>query len=1119
LNAINIILQLSHEFSLVCFIIQDENRRDKSGANNHTTNNNNNNNNMQDHLVQERMPLCIGICVLLAIVYVLTRTGDASVHHGVATTIRAAPPIAVQPIAVQPTQATSLYRSTTKTTNTNTKTATQTSSSSSTTGSLYGSKSNLVGGATVGTTVGATVANPQEPPQNCDLASLRAAALAQTPPFIIECAAASSGGSQSACHLPSTTRFAALGQKGAVLWMTGCSGAGKTTIATALEEILVKHYGKHVYRLDGDNLRSGLNRDLTFSEADRAESVRRTGELSLLFADAGVITLVGLISPFRADRDAVRKRHEDQGIPFYEIFLDVPVSELQKRDPKGQYARVKSGQLKHFTCIDDPYEEPLQPEITLKTHELEIQQSVDILLRRLQHDGILMGAPKLSPPGLPNPDGDEVVDLHVPENLRAQLKAEAETLPKVLITDIDLNWLQTIGEGWASPLKGFMREGTLLETLHFNSILTDPFNLTGNAGRLERQTNFDVFPEHAARARVSMSVPITLSCSSYTKAAIEASEKRAVALVTQMGQTVAILRDPEIYDNRKEEIVARLFGVIDMGHPYIQHIYSGGDYLIGGEIELLDRIRYNDGLDKWRKTVKELTDEFVQKGADTVYAFQTRNPTHAGHAYLMRSAGDNLRKKGYKKPVLWLSPLGGWTKSDDVPLDVRVNQHEQVLLAGTSHPGGLDPNSTVMAIWPAPMLYAGPTEVQFHAKSRRTAGASYFVVGRDPAGMKGSLDAVAHPDDDLYNGDHGRYVIQNSPGIGDMQMLSFVKVMYDVSDNVMKIPDDSRMDDFISISGSKMRELARNGATPCSATNIPTDLVAANCVPPGFMVPNGWNTVVDYYRNKEDDTRWIPWSIPRVTPPTDPNTRFEGVFGTNTFSLVHNEAPSWWHDIALRPQNEPDTIINMVTEIPMFYTAKMEIYKDRPGNVIAQDTNKDGSPRYYKYGTPFFNYGMIPQTWEDPDVKSSLGYGGDCDPIDVIELGSAQLAMGSVTPCRIIGSLELIDEGETDHKVLCIAHSDKDFDKIHSVQELERVKPGHLDRLRDWLKRYKTSDGKPENSLASDTPKTAKEAVAVVAETNKRWAALCGHDGTSLRSLSSKAQSFWLSSPNCRGTQ
>ena len=223
----------------------------------------------------------------------------------------------------------------------------------------------------------------------------REEALKKTVPFIIECKDGEDGGDQSVCHLPRETRYEAVGQKGATLWMTGCSGAGKTTIAQALEDVLVKEYKKHVYRLDGDNIRTGLNRDLSFSASDRDESVRRVGEVSTLFTDAGVITIVGLISPYREGRDMVRKRHKDMGINFYEVFLDVPIEELKKRDPKGQvrsilllsfyaffptqpvslaltltrtltpphpfsfqYKRVENGELKHFTCIDDPYEEP-----------------------------------------------------------------------------------------------------------------------------------------------------------------------------------------------------------------------------------------------------------------------------------------------------------------------------------------------------------------------------------------------------------------------------------------------------------------------------------------------------------------------------------------------------------------------------------------------------------------------------------------------------------------------------------------------------------------------------------------------------------------------------------------
>ena len=415
------------------------------------------------------------------------------------------------------------------------------------------------------------------------------------------------------------------------------------------------------------------------------------------------------------------------------------------------------------------------------------------------------------------------------------------------------------------------------------------------------------------------------------------------------------------------------------------------------------------------------------------------------------------------------------------------------------------------------MVYAGPTEVQFHAKSRRSAGASYFVVGRDPAGMKGSMEAVAHPDDDLYDGNHGRYVLQNSPGIGDMQMLSFVKVMYDITDNVMKVPDENRMEDFISISGSKMRLLARNGATPCSRTDIPTDLVAANCVPAGFMVPDGWKKVVDYYRNIDDTERWTPWSIPNVEAPADLHTRQQGRFGTRTFQLSSSEYESWWHDAPIRPIGSSDSyVVTMVTEIPMFYTAKMEISKEVRGNPIAQDSNDDGSPRYYTYGTPFFNYGAIPQTWEDPDVRSSQGYGGDNDPLDIIELGSQPIAMGSVRPCRVLGSFELIDEGETDHKILCISLDDRDAGSVRSLADLERVKPGHLDRLRDWLRRYKTSDGKPENNFASEIPRTASEAIGVIEETHARWKALCGKEGGS-GFYSSKTADLWLDSPGCRG--
>ena len=915
-----------------------------------------------------------------------------------------------------------------------------------------------------------------------DIGAYREKILSQTTPHIIECIEAGEGGSQEACHLPRDKRYAALEQKGVTLWMTGLSGSGKSTIASLLEEQLVLQHGKSVYRLDGDNIRTGLNRDLGFSKADRAESVRRVGELACLFADAGVITIVSLVSPYRGDRDDVRRRHEDQGIKFLEVFMDVPLTVVQERDPKGLYKKVAAGELKGFTGVDDPYEAPINAEINMKNYEMTVQESVDMIMRELKRNGILVGGPTL-PEGLPYPDGDEIIDLHVPPSQVHARTAEAATLPKVLLTDIDVNWLQTIAEGWAAPLKGFMREGTLLQTMHFNSILVDPKNITGSKALNEMQTNFLDFKTVPPK-RVSMSVPIVLPITDYTKAAFEQSGKHAVTLMNKHGQPLAILRNPEIYRNRKEEIVSRIFGVIDPGHPYIAHIYGGGNWLMGGEVELLQRIRYNDGLDKFRLTAPEVMKEIEAKKADAVYAFQTRNPTHAGHAYLMRTGRQILLDKGYRNPILWLSPLGGWTKSDDVPLDVRVNQHEAVIQEGM-----LDRDTTVMAIWPAPMIYAGPTEVLFHAKSRRNAGATYFVAGRDPAGMKGSPEAAFSPDDDLYDPDHGRYVLTMSPGQDPMDILPFGQVYYDKRDHVMKAPDPKRPDDFISISGSKMRKLAAQGATMCDVSHgkeIPSDLLTANCIPPGFMVQSGWDIVCDYYQNVESD-RWVPYSIQNVDPLVARGSRTSGKYGSVEFKLEpvykgHTVSP--WHDVDLYA-NEAAGLFNFVVEIPMYSTAKMEVMKEVPGNPIMQD-KKNGLPRYYTYGTPFFNYGLLPQTWEDNTYADpATGALGDGDPIDAIEIGAGPLPMGTIVPVKVLGSMELIDEGETDHKIIVLRQDDPHFKSINTVRDIDRYYPHTVERLVDWLKNYKTSDGKPQNTLTSDEPTSAAEALRIIDEVSE----------------------------------
>lgn len=159
-------------------------------------------------------------------------------------------------------------------------------------------------------------------------------------------------------------RWAAGRLGGATVWFTGLSGSGKSTVAVEVERLLLGA-GRAAYLLDGDNLRHGLNGDLGFSEADRHENVRRASEVARLFADAGVVALVPLISPYRVGREQARAIHEAAGLRFVEVFVDTPIDECERRDPKGLYVKARAGELQGFTGIDDPYEPPSAPELVL----------------------------------------------------------------------------------------------------------------------------------------------------------------------------------------------------------------------------------------------------------------------------------------------------------------------------------------------------------------------------------------------------------------------------------------------------------------------------------------------------------------------------------------------------------------------------------------------------------------------------------------------------------------------------------------------------------------------------------------------------------------------------------
>jgi bifunctional enzyme CysN/CysC len=179
-----------------------------------------------------------------------------------------------------------------------------------------------------------------------------------------------------ALDIDKAARAAAKGQRPAVVWFTGLSGSGKSTIANVLEKRLHAE-GRHTYLLDGDNVRHGLNRDLGFTDADRVENIRRVTEVAKLMADAGLIVLVSFISPFRAERRMAREMLSEG--EFVEVFVDTPLAEAERRDVKGLYRKARAGELKNFTGVDSPYETPEAPEIRIDTTRLSPEDAADLI--------------------------------------------------------------------------------------------------------------------------------------------------------------------------------------------------------------------------------------------------------------------------------------------------------------------------------------------------------------------------------------------------------------------------------------------------------------------------------------------------------------------------------------------------------------------------------------------------------------------------------------------------------------------------------------------------------------------------------------------------------------------
>jgi 3'-phosphoadenosine 5'-phosphosulfate synthase len=408
------------------------------------------------------------------------------------------------------------------------------------------------------------------------------------------------------------------------------------------------------------------------------------------------------------------------------------------------------------------------------------------------------------------------------------------------------------------------------------------------------------------------------------------------------------------------------------------------------------------------------------------------------------------------------------------------------------------------------MMYGGPTEVQWHAKSRREAGANFFVVGRDPAGVTGSAAWQKKTgEEDLYDGNHGRFVLAVSPSMNDLGLMSFGKVYYDQVDHKMRAKDKARKKDFLSISGTKMRKMAALGREFCTTPRVPDDWgKTVSCVPQGFMPVEAWKVVVNYYKNKDDKTKtWKPysrmlWPLLAAPPAVTAGVQAEGHYGTKSFALYHLKSDgskgSWWHDVPLKPEGAANGVYNFVVEITQGTVAKIETTKEVEHNPMMQDT-KNGAVRFYEYGVTFFNYGLFPQTWDSPNVKDSVsGTIGDNDPLDVIELGGPAEGrpMGTIVPTKVVGSLRMLDGGETDDKIIVVDAAGP-LASCNSIADLQAKLPGQMERLVDWLTNYKAVHSvKKVNAFASKDPTSMVEAVKAVEGSHVHWQKLVEEGST-----------------------
>ncbi|MBI2872309.1 MAG: sulfate adenylyltransferase [Chloroflexi bacterium] len=551
----------------------------------------------------------------------------------------------------------------------------------------------------------------------------------------------------------------------ATIWLTGLSGAGKSTIANALAQEL-RLRGKSVEVLDGDVVRTNLSRGLGFSKEDRDTNILRIGFVCHLLTRNGAFAIGAAISPYREIREQVRRQIGD----FVEVYVHCPLEVLLRRDVKGLYAKALRGEIPNFTGVSDPYEAPERPEVVVHTDQETLEESVGKVLAKLEELGYLeRGSSASGTRTVAGSHGGALVQRELGADAARALLERASELQSVTLSPRQLSDARLIANGAFSPLQGFLQQEDYRAVVE-QMRLAD--------GRL--------WP-----------LPVTLAVSDNAASALPPQGE--VALRDTDGHVVGLMELAEKYGYEKEREAQLVYRTTDKAHPGVANLYSQGDVLLGGSIAMLPSNGSTDGaVGRYPSSPAQVREEIARRGWRTMVGFQTRNPVHRAHEYIQKCAMEMV-------DGLLLHPLVGETKSDDIPAEVRMRCYEALL--GAYYPA----QRALLAVFPAFMRYAGPREAVFHALVRKNYGCTHFIVGRDHAGVG------------RYYGPYDAHALLSSIPPAD---LGVTPVFYEnafycrrcgamATEKTCPHPEESRF----SLSGTQVREiLARGGILPAELT-------------------------------------------------------------------------------------------------------------------------------------------------------------------------------------------------------------------------------------------------------------------------------------------------------------